>query len=357
MNILITGGAGYLGSALVPKLLLRGHNVGVVDIGYFGLGHLRNLRPPVEVIRADLRRVIADREFRETLLCGRDCVIHLAAISNDPSAEAHPHLTDEVNYRTTVALAKASKERGIRFLFSSSCSVYGEAHGDLPEDGAVNPLTCYALSKVRSEEALFDMATREWRPVVLRNGTLFGYSPRMRFDLVVNVFALYSTLHNEIQVFGDGSQWRPFLSVQDCARAFVHLAEATNLDHLCYNVAHENLRIVDVAAIIKRINPPLNIRHMAARDLDRRDYKVTAARLLGAGFRPQVGVEAGAEGVAEAIICGLIPDPESIFYQNAKWLQELTHIRESDHLRIVDFIEGFSSIRTLTLPYNVLAPR
>src|SRR5436190_13996311 len=196
MNILVTGGAGYLGSVLVPKLLLRGHNVRVVDIGYFGLGHLRNLRPPVEVIRADLRRVVVDREFREQLLSDRDCVIHLAAISNDPSAEAHPELTDEVNSRTTVALAKSCKEAGIRFLFSSSCSVYGEANGDLAEDSAVNPLTCYAVSKVESERALFDMATQEWRPVVLRNGTLFGYSPRVRFDLVVNIFALYSTLRN-----------------------------------------------------------------------------------------------------------------------------------------------------------------
>jgi nucleoside-diphosphate-sugar epimerase len=102
------------------------------------------------------------------------------------------------------ALAKAARERGIGFLFSSSCSVYGEADGGLTEDGAVNPLTCYAASKVDSERALFEMASRDWRPVVLRYGTLFGYSPRMRFDLVVNIFALYSTLRNEIQVFGDG---------------------------------------------------------------------------------------------------------------------------------------------------------
>jgi nucleoside-diphosphate-sugar epimerase len=345
MNILVTGGAGYLGSVLVPKMLLRGHNVRVVDIGYFGLGHLRNLRPSVEVIRADLRRAVVDRDFREQLLSDRDCVIHLAAISNDPSAEAHPDLTDEVNFRTTFALAKSCKEAGIRFLFSSSCSVYGEADGDLSEDSAVNPLTCYAASKVNSERALLDMATWEWRPVVLRNGTLFGYSPRMRFDLVVNIFALYSTLRNEIQVFGDGLQWRPFLSVQDCASAFIHFAEARDLDHLCYNVAHENLRVVDVAMIFRQINPCLKIVRQAIEDPDRRDYKVCAARMLEAGFRPQLGVAIGAQGIAEAIVCGLVPDPESIFYQNAKWLRELTNVRDRDHLQIIDLIENASSMR------------
>jgi nucleoside-diphosphate-sugar epimerase len=345
MNILVTGGAGYLGSVLVPKLLLRGHNVRVADIGYFGLGHLRNLRPAAEVIRTDLRRAITDREFREQLLTGRNCVIHLAAISNDPSAEAHPQLTDEVNFRTTVALAEAARENGIRFVFSSSCSVYGEAEGDLVEDGAVNPLTCYAASKAKAEQTLFEMATGDWRPLVLRNGTLFGYSPRMRFDLVVNIFALYSTLRNEIQVFGDGLQWRPFLSVQDCARAFVHLAERNSPRHLCYNVAYENLRIVDVAAIFQRMNPALKIGHIAVADPDRRDYKVSAARVFDEGFRPQVSVAAGAEGIAEAIVCGLIPDPESIFYRNSKWLTQLTAVG-GDHLRLIDLLENFNAART-----------
>jgi nucleoside-diphosphate-sugar epimerase len=345
MNVLVTGAAGYLGSVLVPKLLLRGHHVRGVDIGYFGLGHLRNLRPPVEVVRADLRRVVTDREFCRQLLDGYDCIIHLAAISNDPSAEAHPQLTDEVNFRTTVALAIAARERGTRFLFSSSCSVYGEADGDLTEDAAVNPLTRYATSKVNSEQALFEMATRDWRPVVLRNGTLFGYSPRMRFDLVVNIFVLHSTLRNGIQVFGDGSQWRPFLAVQDCARAFIHFAEAGEVDYLCYNIAHENLRVVEVAGIMKRINPTLVVRHLPVEDLDRRDYRVAIARMRDAGFQPQVAVAAGAEGIAEAIVCGLVPDPESIFYQNAKWLRELTSVKDRDHLQIMDLIENASSMR------------
>jgi nucleoside-diphosphate-sugar epimerase len=299
----------------------------------------------VELIRADLRRAVTDRQFLEQLLRGQDCLVHLAAISNDPSAEANPDLTDEVNFKATLALATAAREKGIRFVFSSSCSVYGDASGLLTEDGAVNPLTCYATSKVKSEQALLSMATHTWRPLVLRNGTLFGYSPRMRFDLVVNIFALYSTLSGEIQIFGDGAQWRPFLSVHDCARAFIHLIEKNHLAHLCYNVANENLRIVDVASIFRRINPSIKISHVTVHDPDRRDYRVSAQRLLNEGFQPQIGVELGAEGIAEAIVCGLIPDPESIFYRNAKWLNELANIRDRDHLHIVDIIENFSALR------------
>jgi nucleoside-diphosphate-sugar epimerase len=350
VNILVTGGAGYLGSVLVPKLLMRGHRVRVVDIGYFGLGHLRNLQPGVELIRADLRQAITDAEFRAQLLKDIDCVIHLAAISNDPSAELHPLLTEEVNFQTTVSLAEDCRKKGIRFVFSSSCSVYGEAAGDLTEDGVVNPLTVYAVSKVRSEQALFNMATDEWRPVILRNGTLFGYSPRMRFDLVVNIFALYSTVHNQIRVFGDGLQWRPFLSVQDCARAFVFFAENAHNRHICYNVANENLRVVDVAAMFQRMNPTVKVTYVPTQDPDRRDYRVSVARMMEEGFTPRLGVEAGAEQIAESIVCGLIPDPESIFYRNAKWLKELTHIGDRDHLQLVDLMESFSTMKRTAAP-------
>src|SRR5947209_16463120 len=139
MNILVTGGAGYLGSVLLPKLVVRGHKVRCLDMGYFGLGHLKALRPGVEFIRDDLRRVMHDSAFRDDLLRGIDCVIHLAAVSNDPSAELHPELTEEINYKATVALAEAAKAAGAGFVFSSSCSVYGEADGKLTETGAVNP--------------------------------------------------------------------------------------------------------------------------------------------------------------------------------------------------------------------------
>lgn len=345
MTVLVTGGAGYLGSIVVAKLLTRGHRVRVLDIGYFGVGHLRLFRPPVELIREDIHRIASDRAFLNELLEGVDCIIHLAAISNDPSAELKPGLTEEVNFHATEVLAEAACARRVRLLFSSSCSVYGEAEGETDEDGLVNPLTVYAVSKVKAEEALKELADEEWTPVILRNGTLFGYSPRMRFDLVVNIFSLYSTLYNEIRVFGDGQQWRPFLHVSDCARAFVHFAELARPRYLCYNIAHENLRVVDLAEVFRRINPHLKVQHVELPDADRRDYRVSTARMRADGFTPRVSIEQGAEEMVDAITSGLIPDPESIYYRNAKWLGELTRLESKEHKEIVSLMEMLAQVR------------
>jgi nucleoside-diphosphate-sugar epimerase len=299
----------------------------------------------VEIVREDIRRYGEDGAALDALLEGVDCVIHLAAISNDPSAELQPELTEEINFQATVSLAKAAKERGIRFLFSSSCSVYGEADGQLDENGVLNPLTVYAVSKVKSEEALCALADATWRPVILRNGTLFGYSPKMRFDLVVNIFSLYCALHNEIKVFGDGRQWRPFLHVADCARAFAHFAEAGQLPHLVYNVSHVNMRVVDLAEVFRGLRPELKVAYLAVADPDHRDYSVDNRRLLASGFEPRLTPEQGAEGIMEAIVCGLIPDPESVFYRNAKWLKELTQVGTSDPRRMVELMESFHQVR------------
>lgn len=339
MNILVTGGAGYLGSVLVPKLLARGHLVRILDMGYFGLGHLRSLRQSVELIREDLCRTIDEPEFCTQLLDGCDCVIHLAAISNDPSAELNPELTERVNLQTTIALAGAARRKRIRFVFSSSCSVYGEADGEIDEQGFVNPLTTYAVTKVQAERALEQMADNSWSPVILRNGTLFGYSPRMRFDLVVNIFSLYSALHNEIKVFGAGEQWRPFLHVSDCARAFVFFAETLERKYLCYNIAHENLRVADLAGIFRFLNPRLRVTHLDTADLDRRNYRVSAARMRAEGFKTRHDVSTGAEAIIEAILSGLITDPESVYYRNAKWLKELSEIGSKGHLEVVSLLE------------------
>ena len=144
MNILVTGGAGYLGSVLVPKLLVRGHRVRILDLGYFGVGHLRSMRRDVELVREDIREICEDPRESSRVLNEIDCVIHLAAISNDPSAELDPALTHQVNFRATQALAESAKARGVRFIFSSSCSVYGEA----PEE--VTALTSRVLPRTGS---------------------------------------------------------------------------------------------------------------------------------------------------------------------------------------------------------------
>jgi nucleoside-diphosphate-sugar epimerase len=339
LKILVTGGAGYLGSVMIPRLLVRRHEVRVLDVGYFGIAHLRAYQPAIDIIRDDIRHLLTEPAFAEQLLDGIDCVIHLAAISNDPSAELQPALTAEVNLHGTQALADAAKARGIRFLFSSSCSVYGAAESLIDEDGPTQPLTVYAVSKLQAENYLESIATPDWRPVILRNGTLFGHSPRMRFDLVVNIFSLHSTLYREIRIFGTGLHWRPFLHVSDCARAFLHFAELPAPKHLRYNIAHQNLRVVDVAGIFAGIDPQLRIEHADAPADDVRNYRVTAGRAAAEGSEPQVDVAAGAEEMCEAIVSGAIPDPESVFYRNAKWLAELTHIGGKNHRDLVGLME------------------
>jgi len=345
VNILVTGGAGYLGSVLVPKLLVRRHRVRVLDVGYFGLGHLRAYDPSVEILRDDLRRVITDPAYQEELLDGIDCIIHLAAISNDPSAELQPELTTEVNYHGTRALADAARERGCRFLFSSSCSVYGAAEHEVDESGATAPMSGYAVSKIDAEKYIESKADGKWQAIILRNGTLFGFSARMRFDLVVNIFALHSTLYNEIRIFGSGAHWRPFLHVSDCARAFIHFAELPNPEHVCFNIAHENLRVIDVAEVFTRLNPQLRVSHVDLPNEDPRDYRVSTRRATEAGFVPVVTVEHGAEEISDAIVSGGIPDPESVFYRNAKWLAELTQIGGKNHRDLAGLMETVARMR------------
>jgi hypothetical protein len=140
-------------------------------------------------------------------------------------------------------------------------------------------------------------------------------------------------------------QWRPFLSVQDCARAFVFFAEKKKLAHTFYNIAHQNLRVVDLAEIFCGLNPGLKVTHVATQDPDRRDYRVSVQRMEQEGFRPRIDVLSGAEEIAEAIVCGAIPDPESLFYRNAKWLKELTQIGSRDHRQLVDLMESFGALR------------
>src|SRR6185503_2168068 len=141
------------------------------------------------------------------------------------------------------------------------------------------------------------MADRKWRPAILRNGTLFGYSPRMRFDLVINIFSYCSTLYNEVRVFGDGLQWRPFLHVQDCARAFVHFVEHPDHKHLMSNIAHENLRVLDVVQVFKEINPFCKEVYVELDAPDTRNYRVCVARMNDEGIQPVVSVKTGAEAM------------------------------------------------------------
>lgn len=324
MKIAVTGGAGYLGSVLVPLLIEQGHEIRLFDHAYFGRDHIL-YSPKIDFIQEDIRSFANRPSLIDRLLDRCDCIIHLAAISNDPSAELSPVLTNQVNFLGTSILAQAAKERGIKFIFSSSCSIYGhneEGH-EIDEDGALLPLTAYAESKVKAEKTLMDLRSRDWNPVILRNGTLFGYSPRMRFDLVVNIFSMYSALYNEIKIFSGGHQWRPFLHVADCARAFCFFAAKKDCKYTVYNIAYQNRSVTDLIAIFRELNPNLKVTYTNNEQTDRRDYRVTTQRMKEEGFLPVVDIPIGAKEIIEAIKSGKIKYPEANFYNNVKWMKEL----------------------------------
>lgn len=333
MRILVTGGAGYLGSVLVPKLLVRGHQVRVLDAGYFGTSHIL-ATGRVELIKDDIRKFDSDKAFRDAALDGCDGVIHLASLSNDPSAELDADLTHQVNYLATVAIGAAARERGLPFIFSSSCAVYGAADRVSAEGDGCNPLTAYAISKMRAEQDLTGMATDDWRPIILRCGTLFGASPRMRFDLVVNTFAQRSWERNQIEILGGGLQWRPYLHVADCARAMVFFIEKRRGDHLVYNVAHSNSRLVDVAECARAINPMLEVQYVGEPNVDRRNYRVTTTRLNAEGFNAVIDVMRGMEEVTDVLARGWIVRSTPKHF-TASWMKEILrtgHIPSEDEM-------------------------
>jgi nucleoside-diphosphate-sugar epimerase len=189
------------------------------------------------------------------------------------------------------------------------------------------------------------MTDDQWRPVVLRNGTLYGFSPRMRFDLVINIFSYCTALYHEVRVFGDGLQWRPFLHVSDCARAFLHFLEQPAPRHVVYNIANENLRVVDLVAMFQELDPRCRPVHVPVANPDLRNYRVDLGRMQQEGIVPRVRVRDGAEEMVEAIVTGRVADPEAVFYRNAKWLKELSELGQRDHGSLVGMLDMMAALR------------
>jgi len=213
ITVLVTGHAGYIGTVLVAKLLDRGYRVRGLDCGYFNEGALGPLRQPHQVIVKDVRDANAN-DLRDV-----DTVMHLAALSNDSMGEVDPAVTQEINYEASVNLASLARSVGAtRFLFSSSCSIYG-MNSDTPvtEDTPLNPQTSYALSKVKAEKAISELADDDFSPTFLRNGTAYGLSPMIRFDLVLNNLMGWATTTGEVRIVSDGSAWRPLIHVEHIA--------------------------------------------------------------------------------------------------------------------------------------------
>jgi len=304
MRVLVTGHEGYLGSVLVARLTAAGHEVTGLDTGYFAECLLGPAPDEVPALRVDLRDVTAEH----VASVRPEAVIHLAALCNDPLGNLDPQLTYDINHRATVRLAHAAKAAGVtRFLFSSSCSLYGAGVDDAPldEGAAFAPVTPYGESKILSEQDLLPMADDDFSPVFLRNATAYGYSPRLRGDLVVNDLVGHALLIGEVRLRSDGMAWRPLVHADDICAAFLALLEAPReaVHARAYNVGQsgENYLIRDVAELVREVVGG-TVTYAEGAGADTRNYRVSCdliAREIPA-FRPQWTLRKGVEQLVEA---------------------------------------------------------
>ncbi len=281
MRVLVTGHHGYLGSVLMPRLVARGHDAVGLDSDLFATCTLGGDPPEGSwrSVRKDLREVgRGDLE-------GFDAVLHLAALSNDPLGDLDPDLTYEINLQASLELARRAREAGVaRFLFSSSCSNYG-ASGTalLDEDAELQPLTPYAISKVRLEEELNRLAGESFSPVHLRNATAYGASPRLRVDIVLNNLVAWAVTTGQIVLQSDGTPWRPIVHAQDIADAFLLLLEAPRekIHAEAFNIVPpgENYRIRELAEIVGETVPGCEVTFAEGAGPDPRNYRVSGEKL------------------------------------------------------------------------------
>lgn len=325
-KVVVTGGAGYLGSVLVPMLLQDGCNVTVLDRFYFGKQPLSKVatNPHLKTVEID----IAHHENIPQLLKGMDTVIHLAGISNDPSGDLDPNLTIQTNFLATMSLARRAKAEGVnKFIFISSCSVYG-ASGDtmLDEQSAVGPVTLYALSKLQCENELLALADSKFSVTILRFATLFGYSPRMRFDLAINVMTKRALQGKSILMNGDGAQYRPFLHVKDAAHSIITvLKEDTSIvNKQIFNVGNSelNFTIKNLVPLIQSFFPSIPIEKVDKNN-DNRSYRVSFKKFERiCNFKATYDVEKGVREIEAAHKAGELKNMDDEVYYNMEVMKK-----------------------------------
>jgi nucleoside-diphosphate-sugar epimerase len=323
-KVLVIGGAGYIGSALIPKLLEKDYHVRVLDLLLFGVEPIAPFlnHPNLEIIQADFRQVDKVVEAMQ----GVGSVIHLGGIVGDPACSLDEKLTIEVNLMATKMICEVAQGAGVkRFIFASTCSVYGAGDEILDEHSGLRPVSLYARSKIASERVILERMGEGFYPVILRFGTIFGLSGRTRFDLVVNLLTAKAILDGQITVFG-GDQWRPFVHVDDAALAIFQSLDApiSKVNGQILNVGgnENNYTIQQVGEIIHRMVPGAEI-IIKGTDSDRRNYRVNfnkIHRMLD--FKPRWSVESGVRQVIEAFQAGKIKDYNKAKYSNVKSLTE-----------------------------------
>ena len=324
-NVLVTGGAGYVGHVLTPRLLAAGYYVTVYDALYFGC-RLPN-HPNLRVIQGDIRDT--DRLAHE--LAGQDAVLHLACISNDASFELDEKLSQSVNFSSFEPLVHAAKEAGVqRFIYCSSSSVYGVSESpNVTEDCPLNPLTLYSKFKGLCESILWTYAADDFTCVVIRPATVCGYSPRMRLDLAVNILTNQAVNKGVISVFG-GEQMRPNLHIEDMADAYRLLLEFPHqmIHGQTFNIGFENRSIDDLAKMVREVVAKNNgtiARIEKTKTHDLRSYHVNSDKIRDAlGFVPKRTIEDAIRDVTRAFRNHLLPQSfDDDWYYNVRTMKAL----------------------------------
>jgi len=305
MKILVTGHLGYIGTVLVPMLLKRGHDVVGMDADWYSRCTFGDPKQIVEIpnIGKDIRQAqVAD-------LRGFDTVMHLAALSNDPLGNYNADLTDEINHRSAVRLGEMARDAGVKhFIFSSTCSNYGVAGNDfIDENGSFHPYTPYAKAKVAGELGLKPMSDSKFSVTLMRSATAFGYSPRIRWDLVLNNLTAHAACTGKIYMKSDGTPWRAIVHIEDISRAFTAVAEAKRelVHDQAFNIGQtkENYHVSEIAEIVARTVPGSKIEYAPGAGPDPRCYRVNCDKLprVVPAYQPVWTAAAAAKQVYDAI--------------------------------------------------------
>jgi nucleoside-diphosphate-sugar epimerase len=335
-RILITGGAGFVGNVVVKEFLLKGYAVKVFDKLIFDGELLKKFKSRIELIQGDIRN------FDENILNDVSSVIHLAGFSNDPMAEYSPEINNQINTLGTKRIAEACARKGInRFVYASTASIYdGGVSGNIKlqdENSEVTPRAAYSISKYNAERELLKIMKEypNFCPVILRKGTIFGYSPRMRFDLVVNTFVKEAFLNKKLVAFCRGAQWRPLVDVNDVARAYVACIEAEEekVKGQIFNIVQSNYQIMDVAHRVKYalkgfVND-IDVEIDYGEDKIDRSYKILGKKIEEVlGFRYHISIEDSVKKIAEKIKEGEFLDLRNPLYYNIRWIEFLIEIEK-----------------------------
>jgi nucleoside-diphosphate-sugar epimerase len=321
-QVLVIGGAGYIGSLLVESLLEKGYRVRVLDSLLYGAESLRPVKdhPNFELMVGDCRNI----QDVVRAVRGVESVVHLAAIVGDPACEQNQELALETNYAATRMLIEIAKGHGVRrLLFASSCSVYGATDVEVDEDAPVRPISFYGQTKVDSEQALLDSRSENFHPTILRFATVFGLSYRPRFDLVVNLLSAKAKQEGVITIY-NGQQWRPFIHVRDLAQATIQVLEtpAALVSGEIFNVGDKRLNytLTQVAEIIREVFPSVRVEHIE--NSDRRNYRVNFRKLSNkTGFEARYTVHDGVRELAQAFDRRLIANYLDLRYHNQHYLK------------------------------------